>query len=267
MTFIVGLVLGNGVLMVSDSRATLGYIAEEQRKLHPIYFVDNGKEIDLAVVGGSGDATLVKQAFQLIERAFIRAYKSVGDWPHGAHVAQLIDSIQMELVEKYSRLRELGLRPNVSLMLGTVTKEGEPRLYVFDDKGIYEPRHDNPGYAMIGIGRDTGGELLLYLLGFSREKAENWDPGILTTFLIDVVASVNPFVSPITSALDSILIRKEKDKIVMGPLKTKAFLEYKRRAEKRLEIIRKLWDILEEVEDEDVVLRALEKIKKENADH
>lgn len=65
--FIIGLVWGNGILIASDSRSTSGVIATEERKLHLIFRVLNSTEYDLAVVGGSGSASLVKQSYSLID--------------------------------------------------------------------------------------------------------------------------------------------------------------------------------------------------------
>ncbi|WP_181443781.1 hypothetical protein [Saccharolobus sp. E5-1-F] len=258
MTFVIGMVWGKGVLMVSDSKATLGVTAEEERKIYPIFIVNGKKEIDLAILGGSGDASIVKQSYTLIENLFKRYYEKEGKLPAGDDLDNLVDTIQGSLIQRFSFLRLNGINPEVSLILGTLS-ECEPRLYTFDSSGLYEPRHRDPGYAMIGIGRDTGGLTLLKLFGYNPQKID-WDMGLLTMFLIDVVSSVNPYVSPVTSYLDSLYLRCNENEPVLGPLKPESFEEYKVKVRKRIEIIRKVWDLSEKL-GEDKVSKALEKLK------
>ncbi|MGC8973528.1 MAG: hypothetical protein ACP5KY_04900, partial [Thermoproteus sp.] len=64
-------------------------------------------------------------------------------------------------------------------------------------------------------------------------------------FLIDAVASINPYVSSLTSELDNLYIRLQEGNIVMGPLDIKAFEEYKARAKARMRLISLLWEAAE----------------------
>ncbi|ACP55405.1 Ntn hydrolase family protein [Saccharolobus islandicus] len=189
MTFIIGLVWGNGILIASDSRSTSGVIATEERKLHLIFRVLNSTEYDLAVVGGSGSASLVKQSYSLIDSILGGFIEREQRLPNSAEFDKLVDEVQGTLVKRFYNLRSSGIEPDVSLILGAITAECEPRLYVFDSTGVYEPRHESPGYAMIGIGKDTDGYLLLNLLGFSKEKAGKWDyRTFLTVLKVDELA-------------------------------------------------------------------------------
>ncbi|HDI74698.1 MAG TPA: hypothetical protein ENF55_01940 [Thermoprotei archaeon] len=61
-------------------------------------------------------------------------------------------------------------------------------LYLFDNRGLAEPVHDNPGFAVIGNGFFTSGNLLLKLLGYNPGTSGNIDLGILTAFIIDLVS-------------------------------------------------------------------------------
>ena len=75
----VALVWGRGVLVSADSRASSGFVFHEERKIKPIFFVYNdGKELDLGIVGGAGDATLVKQGFSAIESVFRLWFENTG---------------------------------------------------------------------------------------------------------------------------------------------------------------------------------------------
>ncbi|MCG3110057.1 hypothetical protein L3N51_02354 [Metallosphaera sp. J1] len=258
MTFVISMVAGQGVIFASDSRATSGAVFEEERKILPIFVMDK-QEVDLAVVAGAGNASIVKQSFQIISRHFTGYYQNMKVAPEGEELDRLVDQIQDTLMTRFQYLRQNGIQPDVSILLGTLSG-CEPRLYSFDSTGLYEPRHYDPGYEMIGIGRDTGGLTLLNLLGYSKDK--NWDMGLLTMFLIDVIARVNPYVSPVTSFIDSMYLRCENGRRVMGPLQWKAFRRYKKSVEKRIEIIRTVWELGERLGD-DSVLEALKKLAKE----
>lgn len=263
MTLVMGFVWGKGVVMVSDSRATVGLATEEERKLYPIFLEVEGVEHDLAVVGGAGSASLVKQCFRIVERHFKGFFLSSRRYPETDDVDSIVDAIQGELVQRFSELRSHGVGVDVELMLGMVTAEGEPRLYVYERSGLYEPRHKSPGYAMIGIGRDTGGLLLMSLLGYDAMRASSWDMSIFTAFIVDAISAVNPYVSPLSSFLDSIYIRwsEEDGGPVLGPLRMEAFIEAKQRSSKRLSVYRELWDLMERV-GEDVVREALESLRR-----
>jgi len=50
------------VVISSDSRATVGPVSYEVRKVYPIILGAGGEAVPLAVAGGAGDAPLIKQA-------------------------------------------------------------------------------------------------------------------------------------------------------------------------------------------------------------
>ncbi len=248
MTLVVALVWGHGVLVTSDSRASGGFVFHEERKIKPIYFT-YGKELYLAVVGGSGDAALVKQGFSVVELAFKSWFEGIGSRegrnPYSAEVEDIVSSIESKLILRYRNLREVGLDPEVNLLLATVTQEGEPKLYVFDNRGLAQPMHENPGYALLGKGALTGGLLLLRLLDYRPKETWEWNLGLLSAFIIDVVSEVDPSVSPFLG--ESYLIRYEEEskRVVIGPLKTEAYKEYKESIRKRKELIKQLWNAAE----------------------
>jgi len=53
-TLVLALVWGRGVLVTADSRASTGILFHEEKKIQPVYFIHEGEEYDLAVIGGSG---------------------------------------------------------------------------------------------------------------------------------------------------------------------------------------------------------------------
>jgi len=182
MTLVIAIVWGSGVLVSADSRASSGYIFHEERKIYPVYFILNDREYDLAVLAGAGDVAIVKQGFQIISDVFKEWFNSVGSKegrnPTDDELKEIVAEAEYKLMNRYRDLRSLGIEPKSSLLLATVTQEGEPRLYVFDNRGIAEPKHDNPGYVLLGSGVITGGLLLLRLLDY--RPCEDWDMGALS---------------------------------------------------------------------------------------
>ncbi len=161
---------------------------------------------------------------------------------------------------RYRNLRSVGVEPSVSLLLATVSQDGKPLLYVFDDRGLAEPMHDNPGYALLGKGVVTGGLLLLRLLDYRPDESWDWDLGLLSAFIIDMVSEVDPSVSPFLG--ESIYIRydDEKKRAVLGPLKEESYKEYEGKIKRRRDIVKLLWSTLEVV-GEDEVEEALNKLR------
>jgi hypothetical protein len=140
------------------------------------------------------------------------------------------------------------------LLLETVTSEGEPLLYTFNREGLAEPRHENPGYALLGTGEITGGLLLMRLLGYSPKLADIGDAGLLSMFIIDMVSEVDPNVSPFLLPDSSVYIRHnpERREVTMGALTPEAFQEYKNRISEVKEILKKLWSIIEQGKEKEV---------------
>ncbi|RSN76300.1 hypothetical protein, partial [Candidatus Methanodesulfokora washburnensis] len=51
-----------GVIISSDSRATVWPVSYETRKIYPIFLKVDEEYIPLAIAAGAGDASLVKQS-------------------------------------------------------------------------------------------------------------------------------------------------------------------------------------------------------------
>lgn len=253
MTLVIAVVWGKGVLVTSDSRASSGYVYHEERKIYPVYFYLNGEELDLAVLAGSGDSAIVKQGFQIANNVFRNWFEEVGKVeernPNEDEMDKIVNEIERRLMRRYRELRSYGVEPSSSMLLASVTQEGNPILYKFDNRGIAEPMHENPGYALLGKGVITGGLLLLRLLDYRTE--EDWDMGTLSAFLIDTVSEVDPSVSPFLG--ESVYIRYENNRVRMGPLKDEAFKEFKEKVRMRREAIKLLWRVLEKIGEEEVL--------------
>ena len=266
MTLVIALVWGRGVLVSSDSRASGGFVSHEERKIKPIFFVrDDGGELDLGVAGGAGDAVLVKQGFSVVESVFRSWFDGVGSRefrnPSAEEIEGIVGDIESRLIARYRELRGVGIEPNVSLLLASVTQSGEPRLYVFDDRGLAEPVHDNPGYALLGKGVITGGLLLLRLLDYRPGEAWEWDLGVLSAFIIDMVSEIDPTVSPFLGESYFIRYDEESKKVVLGPLKEEAYKEYKEHIRKRKNLFKQLWSAAEKL-GEDAIEEKLKELVK-----
>ena len=266
LTLIIALVWGSGVLVSADSRASGGFVFHEEKKIKPIYFTHNNFTLNLGIVAGSGDATLVKQGFNIIEKILAEWAKNIGFKvkrnPSKDEVEKIVEGIESILIERYEELKKHGVDVNVNLLLATVTYDGKPMLYVFDSRGLAQPMHENPGYALLGKGVVTGGLLLLRLLDYRPEEALTWDLGILSTFIIDMVSEVDPSVSPFLG--ESYFIRYEKKMIALGPLRREAYKEFKERAQKRRELIKLLWKTADMIENEEKIKEKLENLLKKN---
>ncbi len=265
MTLVIALVWGHGVLVSADSRASSGIVFHEEKKIKPIFYVlDNNKELDLGIMGGAGDATLVKQGFRMVESVFKAWFESIGlkerRNPFADEIDDIVSNIESRLIARYSDLRGMGIEPNVGLLLASVTQDGKPRLYVFDEQGLAEPVHDNPGYALLGRGVITGGLLLLRLLDYRPNKAWEWDLGLLSAFIIDMVSEVDPSVSPFLGESYFIRYNEEDRKVVLGPLKEEAYREYKERVRRRRNLFKLLWNVAENL-GEEIIERKLRELE------
>ncbi len=67
----------DAVMIASDSRASPGIVTYEVRKIYPIMGFKGGEEVPLAVMGGAGDAAVVRWAYGAVE-TYLR--KRLEEW-------------------------------------------------------------------------------------------------------------------------------------------------------------------------------------------
>jgi len=168
--------------------------------------------------------------------------------------------IEKNLIERFRDLRSMGLSLIFNMVLASVDIDGKASIYVFDERGLAEPVHDNPGFAVIGTGFFTGGNLLLRLLGYEPEKSYMFDVGALSTFIIDMVSEIDPAVGSFVG--ESYYMRVENDKVLLGPLKEEAVKKYKEKVRQRKEIIRDLWRLFDSA-GEQKIIEKIKELKKE----
>jgi len=227
--------------------------------VHPIVLVKDGDGIPIAVAGGAGDAALVKQAYVLCDK--ILKELALKEWggktPSFKQFRDAVRRIEGLLISRFRELRQQGIEPEFRMILASVSPEGEVSIYLFDDRGLAEPVHDNPGFAVIGRGFYTGGNLLLRLLGYTPEESHEMDLGALSAFIIDVVSEVDPTVGPFVG--ESYYMRVKDGKVLLGPLKEEAIKEYKEKVKRRKELIRRIWRLLDIAGEE--VLKMIEELE------
>jgi hypothetical protein len=244
---------GEAVVMSSDSRATAGLVAYEVRKIYPIVFKAEGKEAPLAIAGGAGEAAAIKQSYRLCEKTLtelaLKEWK--GQTPMFEQFEDAVYQVESALIKRFRELREQGLKPDFSMILASISPQDRASMYVFDSNGLAEPVHDNPGFALIGTGFVTGGNLLLRLLGYSAEESYTLDLGVLSAFIIDVVSEVDPAVGPFVG--ESYFMRVENGEVRLGPLKIEALKEYKQKIPIRRDILQKIWRLLDIVGEEEII--------------
>jgi hypothetical protein len=258
------------VTISSDSKVTVGPVSYEARKIYPIILETDGKYVPLAVAGGAGEASLIKQGYRICERVLTDL--AVREWdkrtPSFEQFEKAVECVESCLIKRFRELREHGIEPSFNMILASVDPTGKASMYLFDDRGLAEPVHDNPGFAVIGTGFVTGGNLLLRLLGYAAEESYAVDMVALPTFIIDVVSEIDPAVGPFVG--ESWFMRVEGKEVLLGPLKEEAIKDYKIRAMRRRDLMRRLWRLFDVAGEEKVeqVIRELEKevLKEESSE-
>ena len=241
-----------GVVVSSDSRATVGPVSYETRKVYPIFLKIGEEYVPLAVAGGAGEASLIKQGYRVCERVLMdMAVKEWGEkTPSFNQFEDAISNIESVFIQRFRELREHDVESSFNMILASVASEGKASIYLFDERGLAEPVHDNPGFAVIGTGFFTGGNLLLKLLGYAAQEGYTIDIGALSTFIIDVVSEIDPAVGSFIG--ESWYMRVEGDEVLLGPLKEEAIKDYKTRVMRRRELICRMWRLLDVVGEEKV---------------
>ncbi|MEO9365043.1 MULTISPECIES: hypothetical protein [Candidatus Nitrosocaldus] len=251
-----------GVVVSSDSKVTVGPISYETRKVYPIYLTVGEDTVPLAIAGGAGDASIIKQSYRICEN--ILKNLASKEWnnttPTYEQFEDAVNRIESTLISRFRALREEGLNISFNMILASVDSNGKASIYTFDERGLAEPVHDNPGFAVIGTGFFTGGNLLLRLLGYDHEDGYALDIGMLSTFIIDIVSEIDPAVGSFVG--ESYYMRVDSGNVVLGTLKEEAIKEYKEKARQRKEVFRRIWRMCD-VAGEQKVLKKIEELEEE----
>lgn len=261
MTLILALrvALSNGecILVTSDSKATSEYnVAYQTRNVHTIMFYDK----PVAMAGYAGDPPIVKWGLEVAQDTLL--YYAEREYPlKFITLRKAIAEIEATYIRRFKDYRTLGITPNFRMLICTLDYDAKASIHLFDERGLGEPRHDNPGYAIVGSGQLSGGTVLLRLLGYINGASI----GILTAFIIDRLSEIDPTVGPFTG--ESYLMTmnesdQDKKEILIGYPNSEALLQLKERSTKRKELIRKLWQLCDRPNGENTVEQALDSITK-----
>lgn len=250
------------VLITTDTQATTPFgIQYEVTKAKDI-FLDNDSPI--AIMSGAGDPALIKWEYNIAESIFLDSAKS--EYPLSSDTFdKTIRLIERVFVARLAELRSNNITPSIQLIIGGVTGEGKARIYQFDNRGLAEPVHDDPGYSIIGHGFLTGGVLLLSLLGYDLYSL---DLGTLSAFILDVVSDVDTTVGPFVG--ESYLMRVSQDEpekngkknLNLGPLLEEFVIKTRDKIIDRRRIIQKAWKLCDML-DEKRVLEVINSLEEE----
>jgi len=114
MTLILALkwVLGGkeGVVVSSDSKVTVGPVSYETRKVYPIILTLDGKSVPLAIAGGAGDASLIKQSYRICERVLsdLAARECEKKTPSFDQFEKAVKQIETIFIKRFRELRGAG---------------------------------------------------------------------------------------------------------------------------------------------------------------
>ncbi|MEM4971833.1 MAG: hypothetical protein QXE01_11355 [Sulfolobales archaeon] len=262
----ISIIWGKGVLVTVDGRSMdPGF--QEPRNVRVVIYQGDGKDKPLAIVSGYGDISILSSLFQIAEDVFIEWFDTAGSrsWrnPGELETRRIVSQIEERILERYRDLKNLGVTPNAQLSLALVTQDGSPKLYYFNEKGLASPRHQAPGYIVLGSPASVAiAEALIRAVGYSPQESMGLNLGVLSAFMISLASEVDPNVSPYIG--DSIYMRydpEEKD-VVVGSIKDQALVKMIERLERRREAVKLLWramDILGD-EREERVLRLLKSL-------
>lgn len=122
----------DAVMIASDSRASLGVVSYEVRKIYPIVGFRDGEEVPLAVMGGAGDAAIVKWAYGAVEAYLQKRLEEWGYTPTSEQFREAVGHVEKMLTARFKELREMGIEPDVELVLASVGPDGKASIYTLD---------------------------------------------------------------------------------------------------------------------------------------
>ncbi len=252
---------GEGVLVCADSKATIyGALAYRVQKIFPIALNPGSEtEVDLAIAAGAGNESMVRHAIRLAENQFTESAKN--EWkgvrPSAEQFESAVGQIEDKLVAKLAGWKKNGLEGSLSMVLCGVDVSGRASIYVFDDLGLSRPVHDSPGFACIGSGFVTGGNMILQHF-WTPHLSIDWAQ-MLAAYAIQTVSKIDTNVGPFEGA--SWFFRIQEKKPIMGELKVESLKEYLERVHQREEVLRQAWEFCDQL-GENEVLKRLERMSK-----
>lgn len=243
----------------SDSKETFGNeLLKINRKCQKVYQILAGKlyagarSPPLAIWSGAGDSRFLKKGEKICETVLKNMYKK--EWkrtpPTFDQFEIAVETIEHNLSHKFKEYDRQKQGFDLEMILGSVDHDGRVSLYRFDNEGVAESLHDDPGYAIQGFGYLTGANLLLNMLGYDLRNSWQFDAFALIAFVIDRVSEIDPTVGRFEG--DGCQMWLEKNRVVAGPLKLHYLNQYKALSQSRTDLIRSLWRSCDKLGDKEV---------------
>jgi hypothetical protein len=246
---------GEAVLICADSKATVfGGLAYRVQKIYPVALHSGtDKEKDLAIASGEGYESMVRHATRIAEKEFTAL--AAGEWrgvhPTFAQFEDAVAKVESRLITKLAGWKQSDLDISLNMILCGVDPAGKASIYVFDDTGLARPVHDSPGFACIGSGFVTGGNMILQQF-WTADLPVDWAQS-LAAYTIQTVSKVDTAVGPFEGA--SWFFRVEKKKPVMGELKVEGLASYLERVRRREDALKQTWETCDKLGETEVLER------------
>lgn len=159
MTLIIACKCKDGIVIASDSQATLGSSAGpiKKKKLDKIFQISNG-----ILLGGAGDILIIqkiRKQIDLIPQEIKDSGKldQIKDILCNEIVHQLRKSMLNKFRDLYGEVRGEKETPNANFILAGYSATGVPTIYLITNDGLDEEEDD---YCAIGIG-DAFAQIML----------------------------------------------------------------------------------------------------------
>ncbi len=253
-----------GIIIASDTQATDGITAIEVEKIVPIVYGATEEGVDekyIAIASGAGHAGIVRQFIRLAEQILIEHFEN--DWefqePNYNQFEEAILEIQDEYIERLSIWRKNNFHPSIELLICGLSPDGKASMYQFDSDGAAMAVHASPGFAGLGHGFSTGGNLIL---------KQFWNPSIdveestmLSAYIIEMVSLVDPTVGEFDGSI--YLFRIEDGRPALGGMKSDSLEETIEQIQPRKENLENAWILCNKISD-DEMNKILKRVARKN---
>jgi len=104
---------------------------------YPIVLKSGDEYVPLAVAGGAGGASIIKQYYKICER--VLSEMAVKEWhdstPSYDQFEDAVGQIESRLIGRFRALRDNGIMPDFSMITASVDRDGRASIYLFDERG------------------------------------------------------------------------------------------------------------------------------------
>lgn len=252
---------GEGIQVTADRRAS-GVVAIDVEKIVSIVHEsekNDEPQLCLALASGAGRAGLVRQLIRIAELTLLNQVTTEWDEtePSFSQFEDAMMIVQDEFMDRISKWKRKGVESWASILICGLDGDGRASMYEFDQDGIACPVHDSPGYACLGSGFVTGGNLILKQF-WNPDLNSDWGLA-LSAYIIDMVSSIDPGVGSFDGS--SYFFRLVDERPSFGELIVDSIESTLEDVRQRKEILKLCWDLCD-VMGEEGVSKKLEQLRK-----